>query len=529
MNYFKSKYIFFFLIIAFINCNNINPTAKKLSAPFPSASLQNIIPKPVEITATGLAFELTKETNIFLNDTTPELLKLGKYLSSKLKFATGFPLNVALASKEHRAENIYLSLGKIDSITNEEAYELEITEDSVSLKSPTTAGLFRGMQTIRQLFPEEIESDSLQHVPWQIATGKIKDYPSYEMRGAMLDVARHFFEVEDVKRYIDLISFYKMNVLHLHLSDDQGWRIEIKKWPKLCTHGGSTKVGGGKGGYLTQEQYKEIVQYASEKYILVIPEIDMPGHTNAALASYPFLNCDVNNPNPKVYTGMQVGFSTLCTSNEKVYQFLDDVIGEIASITPGKYFHIGGDESHATKTKDYIKFINRVQVIVKKYGKQTIGWDEIALSTLQPNSIAQYWDNESNPLLAVKQGAKILMSPAKKAYMDMKYNASTKIGLAWAGYTDVDDAYNWNLATHIKGISKENVIGIEAPLWTETVKNVKEIEYMAFPRIPGYAEIGWSQEAGRNWNEYKLRLGKHGKRMKAMKINFYKSSKVPWQ
>jgi hexosaminidase len=379
------------------------------------------------------------------------------------------------------------------------------------------------------LLPEEIEADSLQNMPWQIPTGKVKDYPNYEMRGAMLDIARHFFGVEDIKRYIDLISFYKMNVLHLHLSDDQGWRIEIKKWPKLTTIGSSTKVGGGKGGYLTQEQYKEIVRYASEKYISIIPEIDMPGHTNAALASYPFLNCDVNNPKPKVYTGMRVGFSTLCTGNEKVYSFIDDVINEIAAITPGSYIHIGGDESLATNKKDYIKFINRVQGIVKKYGKHAIGWDEIALSTLQPNSIAQYWDNAANSLIAMKKGAKILMSPARKAYLDMKYNANTKIGLKWAGYIEVDVAYNWDPAKLIKGIDRENIIGIEAPLWTETVKNINDIEYMAFPRIIGYAEIGWSPNKGKNWEEYKLRLGKHAKRMKAMNINFYKSNKVPWQ
>ncbi len=520
--------LLFFALIIFVNCNYVNPTEKKLSTTFTSTALQNIIPKPLAIKATGFAFEVTKETSIILNDSTPALLKLGQYLSNMLKPATGFPLNIATTKKEQTAGNIFLFL-TTDSLSNKEGYELSISTDSVYLKATTIEGLFRGIQTLRQLFPDEIEADSVQSIPWQIPTGSVSDYPNYEMRGTMLDVARHFFEVEDVKRYIDLISFYKMNVLHLHLSDDQGWRIEIKKWPKLTTHGSKTKVGGGKGGFFTQDQYKDIVQYASEKYITIIPEIDMPGHTNAALASYPFLNCDASNPKPKVYTGMKVGFSTLCTSNEKVYAFIDDVINELAALTPGPYIHVGGDESLATKTKDYIKFINRVQGIVKKHGKHTIGWDEIALSTLQPNSIAQHWDNVSNPILAVKKGAKILMSPAKKAYLDMKYHANTKIGLAWAGYTEVDDAYNWNLATHIKGISKENIIGIEAPLWTETVKNIKDIEYMAFPRIPGYAEIGWSQEAGRNWNEYKIRLAKHGKRMKAMKINFYRSSKVPWQ
>lgn len=529
MNYNKILSSLFFPIIIFINCNNVNPVEKKLSSPFSSTTIQNIIPKPLEIQPTGFSFELTKATNIILNDSTPELLNLGKYFANTLKPATGFSLNIAVAYKEHAAGNIFFSVGAIDSITNKEGYELNVYPDSISLKANTTAGLFRGIQTLRQLFPVEIEADSLQHLTWQIPTGKIKDYPSYEMRGAMLDVARHFFGVEDVKRYIDLISFYKMNVLHLHLSDDQGWRIEIKKWPKLTTHGGKTKVGGGKGGFFTQEQYKEIIQYATEKYITIIPEIDMPGHTNAALASYPFLNCDVNNLKPKLYTGMKVGFSTLCTSNEKVYTFIDDVIGEISAITPGEYFHIGGDECIATTSKEYRKFINRVQGIVKKYGKHVIGWDEIALSTLQPNSIAQYWYNTFNPLLAVQQGAKILMSPASKAYIDMKYHANTKIGLAWAGYTEVDDAYNWDPAKLVKGIGKENIIGIEAPLWTETVKNMKDIEYMAFPRIPGYAEIGWSSSAGKNWNEYKVRLGKHGKRMKAMHINFYKSSKVPWQ
>jgi hexosaminidase len=518
----------FFLTIVFINCNHTNPKERKMSVPFSSASLNNIIPKPLSVVSTGFAFELTNATNICVQDSSPALLKIAQYLSNTLKPATGFPLQVAIADKENTSGHIFLSIGALDSLQNDEAYKLHITEDSVSLKASTHAGLFRGIQTLRQLFSHEIEMDTIQKVPWKIATSTIKDYPTYAMRGAMLDVARHFFGVEDVKRYIDLISLYKMNVLHLHLSDDQGWRIEIKKWPNLTKHGSKTAVGGGKGGFFTQEQYKEIVQYASEKFILVIPEIDMPGHTNAALASYPALNCDPKNPKPKLYTGMKVGFSTLCTSSEKVYTFIDDVISELAAITPGPYIHIGGDESLATNKKDYIKFINRVQGIVTKYGKYTIGWDEIALSTLQPNSIAQHWSNVDNPLLAVKQGAKILMSPAKNAYLDMKYNASTKIGLKWAGYIEVDEAYNWDPAKLLKGISKENIIGVEAPLWTETVKTMKDIEYLAFPRMLGYAEIGWSPTEGRNWNEYKLRLANQGKRMKALNINFYKSSKVTW-
>ncbi|MDX2047867.1 MAG: family 20 glycosylhydrolase, partial [Chitinophagaceae bacterium] len=358
--------------------------------------------------------------------------------------------------------------------------------------------------------------------------GTIKDAPEYAMRGSMLDVARHFFSVDDVKRYIDLIAFYKMNVMHLHLSDDQGWRIEIKSWPKLTETGGSTQVGGGKGGFYTQEQYKDIVQYAAERYITIIPEIDMPGHTNAALVSYPELNCNEKDKNPKLYTGIEVGFSTLCTKNELVYKFVDDVFRELAALTPGPYLHIGGDESHATKKEDYIPFINRVQGIVKKHGKQVIGWDEIALSTLQPNSIAQYWADSANSVNAVKKGAKIMMSPAKKVYLDMQYDSTTKLGLHWAAYIEVDTAYMWEPTALVKGISRENIIGIEAPLWSETVTNIDEIEYMVFPRLPGYAEIAWSQAQGRSWDEYKIRLGKHGLRMTAMGIDFYKSKRVPW-
>lgn len=297
----------------------------------------------------------------------------------------------------------------------------------------------------------------------------------------MLDVSRHFFGVNDVKQVIEYLAFYKMNVLHMHLSDDQGWRIEIKSWPNLTIHGGSTQVGGGNGGYYTQEQYKELVNYASDRYITIVPEIDMPGHTNAALASYPELNC--NGKAPELYTGTDVGFSTLCTKNEITYKFIDDVVSELAVMTPGSYIHIGGDESHATKVEDYIPFINRVQEIVASHGKQVLGWDEIALSSLKPNSVAQCWASESNAQKAISQGAKILMSPARKAYIDMKYDSLTPLGLHWAAYIEVDDGYDWDPATFIPGIGKENIIGIEAPLWSETVSNLNEIEYMIFPRL----------------------------------------------
>jgi len=317
-----------------------------------------------------------------------------------------------------------------------------------------------------------------------------------------------------------------MNVLHLGLSNDQGWRIEIKSWPNLALHGGSTQVGGGKGGYYTQEQYSDIVKYAKERYITIVPEIDMPGHTNAALASYAELNC--NGKATELYTGTEVGFSTFCTGKEITYKFIDDVFRELSAITPGPYIHIGGDESHSTKIEDYIPFVNRVQEIVASHGKQVLGWDEIALAILKPNSVAQWWANVSNAQKAVSQGAKVLMSPAVKAYMDMQYDSTTPLGLHWAAYIEVDEAYKWDPATSVPGLGKESIIGIEGALWTETITNLDEIEYMVFPRLPGYAEIGWTPSSMRNWEEYKYRLAKQTEYFKAMDINYYPSKRVPW-
>ncbi len=489
-------------------------------------SKESIIPKPVSIVATGDYFTLKEGTVIYIEGESEELKQIGQYLSDRLKPATGFGFEVKSTIKAPRRGNIYLSLQNADRKLGDEGYELLISKKFIRLVANSPAGLFRGIQTIRQLLPPAIELSAKQDVPWKIATGIITDYPVYSYRGAMLDVSRHFFGVNDVKRFIDFLAFYKMNVLHLHLSDDQGWRIEIKSWPNLATYGGSTQVDGGKGGYYTQEQYADIVKYAKERYITIVPEIDMPGHTNAALASYAELNC--NGKATELYTGTRVGFSTFCTGKEVTYKFIDDVVRELAALTPGPYIHIGGDESHSTKKEDYIPFINKVQDIVLSHGKQVLGWDDIAIAGLKPNVVAQHWANIKNAKMAVTQGAKILMSPATKAYLDMQYDKTTPLGMHWAAYIEVDSAYKWDPATLVPGVGKENVLGIEAPLWTETITNMDQMEFMVFPRLPGYAEIGWTPALTRNWEEYKVRLGKQGERFKAMDINYYPSSLVPW-
>jgi hexosaminidase len=491
------------------------------------STLENLIPKPVSVTAGNGTFTVGNETGIYVEGDTPQLIQAAQSLADKLKPATGFALPVSSLKGDYKTGNIYLALNANDTELGDEGYALSISKEFIKVTANKPAGIFYAIQTIRQLLPAKVELSTPQQGPWEVPACTIRDYPTYGFRGSMLDVARHFFSVEDVKRYIDLISFYKMNILHLHLSDDQGWRIEIKAWPDLTTKGGSSEVGGGKGGFYTQEQYKDLVRYAMDKFVTVIPEIDMPGHTNAALASYAELNC--NDSATKLYSGVEVGFSTLCTKKDITYKFVDDVIKELSKITPGQWIHIGGDESHATAKEDYIPFENRVQQIVKAHGKQVIGWDEIALSTIQPGSVAQYWADAGNSLNAVKQGAKIIMSPATRTYLDMKYNRATKLGQHWAAYIELDSAYDWNPASLVKDITKENILGIEAPLWTETITNMDEIEYMVFPRLIGIAEIAWSPSTGRNWEEYKMRLAEQASRMKAMKIDFYQSKLVPWK
>lgn len=486
----------------------------------------SIIPKPVSVVSTGETFSISGRTGIYISGPSEVLAPIGQYLSDKLSPSTGLAVKVITDSRRPGRGDILLELSEADNGLGEEGYELVVTDKLLKITANKPAGLFYGIQTVRQLLPAGVEMATLQEGPWEIPTGTIRDYPLYSYRGAMRDVARHFFGVEDIKIFIDQLATYKMNVLHLHLSDDQGWRIEIKSWPNLTAHGGKTEVGGGEGGFYTQEQYSEIVKYAQERFITVIPEIDMPGHTNAALSSYPELN--IGGKAPELYTGTNVGFSTLDTKSEVTYKFVDDVIRELSALTPGPYIHIGGDESHVTKLEDYIPFINRVQDIVVSHGKQVLGWDEIALATLKPNSVVQYWAMAENAIKGVNQGAKILMSPSKYAYIDMQYDSTSIFGLHWAGYIEVDHGYNWDPATLVPEIKRENIIGIEAPLWAETISDRKEAEYLLFPRLLGYAEIGWTPVEMRSWDEYKVRLAAHGLRMQAAGINFHKSKVLEW-
>ncbi len=511
---------------SFSRATVVLPNPKTSPSQASNATFNQLIPMPVSVTPGAGTFSISETTRIVVDANNDDLLAVGQYLADHLRSATGFELPVVAASDTLEVGQVRLTILSDASRLVSEAYELTVSPDGITLSAATPEGVFRGVQTIRQLLPPSIESGSVQPGPWNIPAVTISDYPRYEWRGMMLDVARHFFAVDDIKQIIDLLALYKMNRLHLHLADDQGWRIEIKSWPDLTRIGATTAVNGDQGGYYTQEEYAEIVAYANSRYITIVPEIDMPGHTNAALASYPDLNC--SGEAPDLYTGTEVGFSSLCIGKEITYQFVDDVVRELAALTTGPYIHIGGDEAKATSEDDYIQFVERVQDIVTAHGKQMVGWEEIAKTDLLPSSVPQYWwSGVAQKATAI--GAKMIVSPANKAYIDMKYDETTDLGLTWAATISVRDAYNWDPAAMLNGVTDENILGVEAPLWSETLVTLDDIEYMAFPRLLGYAEMGWTPADQRDWDTYKVRLGAQGPRLRALGVNFYEADGVDWQ
>nr|WP_206323406.1 beta-N-acetylhexosaminidase [Streptomyces sp. HNM0574] len=500
--------------------------------------LDRVIPAPASVTPADGHFTLDEDTPIRLGGTgraRAEARGPAGQLAALLRPSTGYALPVTAA---HGEDGLRLRIvdelpappggAKRDGL-GAEGYRLTVDENSADLSATTRAGLLNGIQTLRQLLPDRAESRTAQDGPWRIAAGTVVDEPRYAYRGAHLDVSRHFFGVGTVKKYIDRIAMYKLNKLHLHLSDDQGWRIAVKSWPRLTEHGGKTEVGGGPGGYYTQAQYRDIVRYAAARNVTVVPEIDMPGHTNAALSSYAELNCDGVAPPP--YTGIEVGFSSLCVGKEITYDFVDDVVREIARLTPGPYLHIGGDEAHSTDKKDYAAFMARAQRTVAKYGKTVVGWHQLTGAGPAEGAIAQYWGTEGKEkevVEAAKNGTRLILSPANRAYLDMKYNKDTPYGLDWAGHVETRQSYDWDPGSYFKGVPEEAVHGVEAALWTERIESIEQIDYMAFPRLPGIAELGWSPADTHDWADYRERLAQQAPRWDALGITYWRSPQVPW-
>jgi len=492
------------------------PPAKETSATL----ARTVIPVPVYRIPGEGSYYLDKNSAV---DARGEAAPVGEYLVNLLRPMTGYTVPLA-----GHGSNIVLV---VEDGHPPGGYDLRVTPSGIWLAANDAAGLFLGVQTLRQLMPPETPSTH----GYAISATTISDYPRYSYRGAMLDVARHFFPVSVVKRYIDNIASLKMNVLHLHLADDQGWRIAINGWPRLTEIGGATQVGGGAGGYYTQAQYQEIVAYAESRHVTIVPEIDMPGHTNAALASYAELNC--NGVARRPYYGTSVGFSSLCVDKAVTWKFVTDVITQLAELTPGPWIHIGGDESTATSKADYVAFINRATALVAETGKTVIGWHDIgAAPNLPDGTIGQYWDftppRTSSPKQTrdlLKRGGQLIMSPANVAYLDQKYDLSERIGTQWAqAPLTLKESYSWDPVEIFPEREADIILGVEAPLWTETIRTQADIDYMAFPRIISIAEIGWMHQDQRDFVDFMGRLPTFGVYLDSWGIQFNRVPGISW-
>ncbi len=502
--------------------------AAALLAPPAPVRLGDVVPAPERVTPDATADYLLPADAVIRVSAEPAALAVGEQLAALLRPATGYPLPVTDAAAPAPGGGIALDLTG-DADLGAEGYRLDVTADGVRITAGTAAGLHHGVQTLRQLLPAAVESATPVTERWLLPGGSILDRPRYPHRGAMLDVARHFFGVADVLRVIDHLARYKLNRLHLHLTDDQGWRIAVDSWPRLATVGGANEVGGGPGGYYTRADYQRIVAYAAARHITVIPEIDLPGHTHAALTAYGELAPDRIAPPP--YDGTEVGFSYVDPASERTYDFVADVLGELAALTPGGWLHIGGDEAFKVKGEAYTGFVERVQRIVAGLGKDVIGWHQIAPAAHADGRLLQWWGTTGDDPVtadAVRRGASLILSPANHAYLDMKYAPDTPIGHDWAALIDVRRAYDWDPAAHLTGVPADAVRGVEAPLWTESVTTIAEIEFMLFPRLPAIAELGWSPRSTHDWDGFRERLAGHGLRWTTAGITFHRSPEVPW-
>ncbi|MBP0902955.1 beta-N-acetylhexosaminidase [Mariniflexile gromovii] len=444
---------------------------------------------------------------------------------------------------------------RTDSLLENEAYELIVEADNILLKSASGAGFFYAMESLGQLMSVSFDSEKKQsNTNWAIPVVTIKDKPTFGWRGYMLDVSRHFFDKEEVKNVIDFMAEVKLNRFHWHLSDDNGWRIEIKKYPKLTDVGAwrvnqnakdeNTSNWWGRpaqnegdlatyGGFYTQEDIKEIIAYAKERYIEIIAEIDIPGHSLAALAAYPEISC-AKGPF-YVGTGGVNKNNTYCPGKEVTFEFVEGVLGEVMDLFPFEYVHIGGDECNkeAWKVDEYCQqrmkeenladehelqsyFIKRVEKIINAHDKKMIGWDEILEGGLAPNATVMSWRGEKGGIAAARQGHDVIMTPSKYCYLDLKQgDDDIEPNLGYA-YTFLKDTYNYKIISDSLTTEQgKHVLGIQGNLWTESITNWNQLTYMTFPRLYAVAENGWTNQKLKDWNSFTMRLLNQFKRLDA--------------
>ncbi|MFI5477249.1 family 20 glycosylhydrolase [Streptomyces cacaoi] len=543
-------------------------TVSQAAAAPPAPAPYALVPRPVSQQAVaGKGFTLTPHTRIAVLSKTPAVVGVGSYLSRLLSPATGYTLPVVRDTRAQKNAVVLDPHGP--KSLGAEGYTLSSGKNGVVVRAHGAEGLFRGVQTLRQLLPAAVESPTGQSRQWTVSPVRISDSPRYPYRGVMLDVARRFYPVSQIKRYIDQAAAYKINTLHLHLTDDQGWRIAIDAIPNLTKVGASTQSGftGGTDWYYTAKEYKEIVAYAKSRFVTVVPEVDGPGHTQAALASVPGLNCDDKAKPP--YSGFDVGISLYCMKDKQhtanMTRFLTTVIEAVAKLTPGPYIHLGGDETPQATPEQYAAYAKAATSATTTRHKTVMGWHQLGQATVPSGSLMQFWGEEDDRESigtadetesiafvrnGVAQGATFVMSPSDHAYLDMKYDVSTPYGLSWSGYVPVQKSYEWDPATSTAKpdgtgsiVPAGQIAGVEAALWADRAyEGSNELptpnthwpepyvysDYMSFPRLPAIAEVGWTPQSSRDWKNFRQRLAQQGPRWTAAGIGYYAAPGVPW-
>lgn len=497
----------------------------------------SIIPQPVSIREKADSFLLDKQTVLIA--ATPEEKKTAALFNAWLKELTGYELAVA---EQGNKNAIVLQTGS-DS-TNAEGYTLMVEKDRIDIKGNDGSGVFYGMQTLIQLLP--LEKAAKLWIP----AVDITDHPRFAYRGLHLDVGRHFFPADFIKKYIDLLAMHKMNTFHWHLTEDQGWRIEIRKYPRLqevasrrkesmVGHYNDQKFDGKPyGGFYTQEEIKDVVQYAADRHVTVIPEIEMPGHSLAALAAYPYLGC-TGGPY-EVGTKWGVYDDVYCAGNDSVFLFLQDVLDEVMALFPGKYIHIGGDESPKTRWEKCPKcqqrmkteglkdehalqsyFIQRIEKYLNSKGRQIIGWDEILEGGLAPNATVMSWRGIEGGIAAAKQKHNVIMTPGNYCYFDHYQSRGKNEPVAIGGYTPVSEVYGYEPVPKELSLEEAAYIkGAQGNVWSEYMDNAPYVEYMVYPRATALAEVLWSPAGQRNYNNFLERLKVHLLRLDMKKVNY---------
>lgn len=520
-----------------------------------SEHILNLIPLPSSMQVEKGTLTLQEGFLIQSDPGNAEVKQVATFFADALANVSGFEVT-HVHKVEKPGNSLFLELTARDSELGDEGYNLEVNTRGIFLSAQKPAGLFYGVQTLLQLLPPNVYADQKQQVAWTIPYVKIRDIPRYSYRGMHLDVCRHFFPVDFIKKYIDLIAMHKMNTFHWHLTEDQGWRIEIKKYPKLTelsAYRDETLIGHARnrpekydgrryGGYYTQEQIKEIVDYAQKRFVTIIPEIEMPGHALAALAAYPELSC-TGGPF-KVGTKWGVYDDVYCAGNEQVFAFLEDVLSEVVELFPGKYIHIGGDECPKDRWKECEKcqarikqeglkdehelqsyFIRRIENFLLSKGKRLIGWDEILEGGLAPEATVMSWRGIDGGIAAAKQGHDVIMTPNSHLYFD-HYQADPKTEpLAIGGFTTLEKVYSYEpTPSELKDKEAKYILGAQANVWTEYIKTPEHVEYMALPRMCALAEVVWSPKEKRNWEDFQRRLQLHLKRLDFLNVNYAKGS-----